>query len=66
MFVCLFIVILVVVIFNVSFLSQLRHFLLQQLGPVASQKALEQVREVIGEVLQAAVSTDEKQPSVSR
>lgn len=66
MFVCLFIVILVVAILIVSFLSQLRHFLLQQLGPVASQNALEQVREVIGEVLQAAVSTIEKQPSVSR
>lgn len=39
---------------------QLRDFLLQQLGPASSHRALGQVRQVIDEVLQAAVSTNEK------
>ncbi|XP_029282294.1 cadherin-like and PC-esterase domain-containing protein 1 [Cottoperca gobio] len=46
--------------------KKLRHFLLQQLGPNTSHDALGQIKKVIGEVLQAAVSTNEKQQTLSR
>ncbi|XP_026218762.1 cadherin-like and PC-esterase domain-containing protein 1 isoform X2 [Anabas testudineus] len=44
--------------------TKLRNFLLQQLGPTNSHQALEQMKKVIGEVLQAATSTNEKKQSV--
>lgn len=47
------------------FLPQLHHFLLQQLGPAGSHKALQQVRLVVDEVLRAALLTNEKQPPPS-
>lgn len=46
-------------------LTQLHHFLLQQLGPAGSHKALQQVRLVVDEVLRAALLTNEKQPPPS-
>ncbi|XP_040886483.1 cadherin-like and PC-esterase domain-containing protein 1 isoform X2 [Toxotes jaculatrix] len=45
---------------------KLRHFLLQQLGPSVSHQALGQVKQVIGEVLQAAASTNERTQTVHR
>ncbi|XP_022611548.1 cadherin-like and PC-esterase domain-containing protein 1 [Seriola dumerili] len=45
---------------------KLRDFLLQQLGPTNSQQALGQMKQVIGEVLQAAASTNEKTETVNR
>nr|XP_020469112.1 cadherin-like and PC-esterase domain-containing protein 1 isoform X2 [Monopterus albus] len=47
-------------------LIKLRNFLLQQLGPTNSHQALGQVKKVIGEVLQVAASTDEKQQTLNR
>uniref|UniRef100_A0A3B5B1U8 Cadherin like and PC-esterase domain containing 1 n=1 Tax=Stegastes partitus TaxID=144197 RepID=A0A3B5B1U8_9TELE len=44
---------------------KLGDFLLQQLGPATSHQALEQVKQVIGEVLQAAAA-NEKQRTVGR
>ncbi|XP_018545055.1 cadherin-like and PC-esterase domain-containing protein 1 isoform X2 [Lates calcarifer] len=41
--------------------TKLRDFLLQQLGPMSSHQALGQVKQVIGEVLQAALTNDKKQ-----
>ncbi|KAI3366324.1 hypothetical protein L3Q82_000432 [Scortum barcoo] len=46
--------------------TKLESFLLQQLGPATSHQALQQVKKVVGEVLQAAVSTNEKQQTLSR
>ncbi|TDG96441.1 hypothetical protein EPR50_G00228330, partial [Perca flavescens] len=46
--------------------TKLRNFLLQQFGPNASHDALGQTKKVIGEVLQAAVSTNQKQQPFSR
>ncbi|XP_071358849.1 cadherin-like and PC-esterase domain-containing protein 1 isoform X2 [Trachinotus anak] len=45
---------------------QLRDFLRQQLGPTSSHQAFGQMKQVIGEVLQAAVSTNEKTQTVNR
>nr|XP_046234976.1 cadherin-like and PC-esterase domain-containing protein 1 isoform X2 [Scatophagus argus] len=46
--------------------TKLRNFLLYQFGPATSHDALVQVKKVIGEVLQAAVSTNGKQQTLSR
>ncbi|XP_070784756.1 cadherin-like and PC-esterase domain-containing protein 1 [Enoplosus armatus] len=46
--------------------TKIRKFLLQQLGPTTSHEALGQVKKVIGEVLQAAMSTNEKQQTLNR
>ncbi|TMS01103.1 Cadherin-like and PC-esterase domain-containing protein 1, partial [Larimichthys crocea] len=46
--------------------TKLGNFLLQQLGPAASHEALRQVKKVIGDVLQAAMSTNEKPPTLHR
>ncbi|XP_076577866.1 cadherin-like and PC-esterase domain-containing protein 1 [Chaetodon auriga] len=46
--------------------TKLWNFLLQQLGPRTSHDALGQVKEVIGEVLQAAASTNERQQTLNR
>lgn len=48
------------------FCTQLSDFLRRQLGHVQSHQALGQVRVVIGHVLQAAVSSNEKQGARSR
>ncbi|KAM8740232.1 cadherin-like and PC-esterase domain-containing protein 1 isoform 2-T2 [Acanthopagrus schlegelii] len=45
---------------------KLRDFLLQQLGTNTSHEALGQVKKVIGEVLQAAVSTTQRQQTLHR
>ncbi|XP_069376137.1 cadherin-like and PC-esterase domain-containing protein 1 isoform X2 [Paralichthys olivaceus] len=45
---------------------KLRDFLRQQLGPVSSHHALGHMKHVIGEVLQAAVSTNERTGRVDR
>ncbi|XP_078128774.1 uncharacterized protein LOC144532100 [Sander vitreus] len=46
--------------------TKLRNFLLQQFGPNTSHDALGQMKKVIGEVLLAAVSTNQKQQTFSR
>nr|XP_046153322.1 cadherin-like and PC-esterase domain-containing protein 1 isoform X1 [Oncorhynchus gorbuscha] len=46
-----------------SHTTQLKPFLLQQLGPVASHEALDHVKEVIGQVLRAAALTNEEPSS---
>ncbi|XP_073336316.1 cadherin-like and PC-esterase domain-containing protein 1 [Pagrus major] len=46
--------------------TKLRDFLLQQLGPNTSHEALGQVKKVIGEVLQAAVSTNQRQQTLDK
>ncbi|XP_068162506.1 cadherin-like and PC-esterase domain-containing protein 1 isoform X3 [Antennarius striatus] len=46
--------------------TKLRKLLLQQLGPVTSHEALQQVKKVIGDVLTVAVSTNQKQEALSR
>ncbi|XP_040007505.1 cadherin-like and PC-esterase domain-containing protein 1 isoform X2 [Xiphias gladius] len=46
--------------------TKLRDFLLQQLGPMSSHQALRQMKQVIGEVLQAVVSTDAKKQAGNR
>ncbi|KAM7367453.1 hypothetical protein PAMP_015353 [Pampus punctatissimus] len=46
--------------------TQLRNFLLQQLGPTASHEALRQVKQAIGEVLQAAASINEREETLNR
>ncbi|XP_060885482.1 cadherin-like and PC-esterase domain-containing protein 1 [Labrus mixtus] len=45
---------------------KLSDFLLQQLGPNTSHDALGQVKRVIGEVLQAALSTNQKKETLNR
>ncbi|CAJ1054445.1 cadherin-like and PC-esterase domain-containing protein 1 [Xyrichtys novacula] len=45
---------------------KLRDFLLQQMGPDISQDALVQVKRVTGEVLQAALSTNQKKENLNR
>lgn len=46
--------------------TQLRNFLLHQLGQTASHDALGQVKQAIGEVLQAAASTNQKEETLNR
>ncbi|XP_029902090.1 cadherin-like and PC-esterase domain-containing protein 1 isoform X2 [Myripristis murdjan] len=46
--------------------TQLKTFLLQRLGPTASHKALGQLKEVIGQVLRAAVLTNQEVNSLHR
>ncbi|XP_068611618.1 cadherin-like and PC-esterase domain-containing protein 1 [Brachionichthys hirsutus] len=46
--------------------TKLRKLLLQQLGPAASHDALQQMKKVVGEVLKAAVSTNQEPPAAYR